>query len=471
MYIKKLKISNFRCFKQYDINFAPEVTVLFGKNGSGKTTLIHALHKALGFIMYSENIYETVKGNDKRKRVRKVVDVKTITNNNPYLHPKGYAKDDFNNHSDKFIEIEAWADFDDTLHDVHWKMSALANKCKLRPAEFKYAFRDFYNWHTTTNKLPLLVYISDSFPHREDNKKCVIVSKIRELRNFGYFDWDEEEGCTNEWVFRLETNLKQQVQILAKGIVSNHHGMPVKAEIKKEDEQDFELLFKEYKAIENCFKTFTDAALFTGNGNIQVSALALGKENGNTGKLCVQTTDNREIPFLKLPAGYKRLFNIVLDIAYRSYILSERSTTNTPGIAIVDEIDLHLHPELEKVVLPQLRHTFPNIQLIVSTHSPLVLSGVCTSNGSNKILKMEPDNSMPIEIFDIYGLDLNSGMQLVMDVNPNDDELNRLISRCAYMIDNGLTEQANNLKKSIVNKGLLSDEAVKERINKSRGIH
>lgn len=56
MYLKKLQITNFRYFKKYEVEFAPHVTVLFGKNGSGKTTLIHALHKALSFMMYSEKI-------------------------------------------------------------------------------------------------------------------------------------------------------------------------------------------------------------------------------------------------------------------------------------------------------------------------------------------------------------------------------------------------------------------------------
>ena len=58
MYLKKLHISNFRCFRDYTIEFAPGVTVLFGKNGSGKSTLIHAIHTALSFLMYSEEIKE-----------------------------------------------------------------------------------------------------------------------------------------------------------------------------------------------------------------------------------------------------------------------------------------------------------------------------------------------------------------------------------------------------------------------------
>lgn len=452
MYLRKLHITNFRCFKQYDIQFAPGVTVLFGKNGAGKTTLIHALHKALSFIMYSENIYETVKGKGKKKSQKKVADVKTITNNNPYLHPMGFSKDDFNNHEDKFIEVEAMADFATDLQNVEWKMSVLANNCKLRPSEFKSAFKDFYQWHLATGKMPLLAYISDSFPHREDNKKSQIVAKIRALRNFGYFDWDAEEGCTNEWIERLEDNLSQQVQLLAKGIVNNHLGVPVKAELQKEDEAEFEKYYKESKAIEDCFKTFTAALVFTDNHNIQVSSLALGKVNGNTGKLCIHTTDGREFPFRKLPAGYKRLFNIVLDLAYRSFILSDCTTTDISGVVIIDEIDLHLHPELEKVVLPQLRHTFPSLQFIVSTHSPLVLVGVDTTDKTNSILRMTSTDNSPEPVSDIYGLDYNSGLQDIMGVEASDAELDSLISSAIYLKENGAVEQYNNLYQLLLQK-------------------
>jgi len=44
------------------------------------------------------------------------------------------------------------------------------------------------------------------------------------------------------------------------------------------------------------------------------------------------------------------------------------------GIVLIDEIDLHLHPQREAEILPKFHATFPNCQFIVSTHSPLVLS-------------------------------------------------------------------------------------------------
>jgi len=47
-----------------------------------------------------------------------------------------------------------------------------------------------------------------------------------------------------------------------------------------------------------------------------------------------------------------------------------------PGILLIDEIELHLHPRWQQQVIPALRAAFPNTQLIVSTHSPAVLTTV-----------------------------------------------------------------------------------------------
>lgn len=87
MFLKELHISNFRCFHDYTISFAPGVTVLFGKNGSGKSTLIHAIHKALSFLMYSEEVKEKTQKGKKAK----VIDVKTFRQNNPYPTVEGFS--------------------------------------------------------------------------------------------------------------------------------------------------------------------------------------------------------------------------------------------------------------------------------------------------------------------------------------------------------------------------------------------
>src|SRR5262249_8881777 len=44
------------------------------------------------------------------------------------------------------------------------------------------------------------------------------------------------------------------------------------------------------------------------------------------------------------------------------------------GIVLIDEIDLHLHPKLQRILVPRLRKALPKVQWIVTTHSPLILS-------------------------------------------------------------------------------------------------
>lgn len=450
MYLKKLHISNFRCFRDYAIEFAPGVTVLFGKNGSGKSTLIHAIHKALSMLMYTKNEYEnvTVKG----KRKKKLVGYKTITRNNPYLHTKGFANDDFNNLEDSFIEIASTVDFGPDLMDVNWKMSAKASNSKLRPTEFEDAYLAFYSWQENGGQLPLLAYISDGFPHKEDNKKSQVKAKIRALRNFAYFDWDEEEGCTNEWILRLENNLFKQAALLAKGLVKNEQGLIARAQLQEEDEPEFQELSHEQQCISECFKAFTSNSVFDSENAIKFNMFTLGRTKQNEGKLCIQTPNGAEYDFRKLPAGYKRLFNIVLDLAYRSYILSERSTANNHGLVIIDEIDLHLHPALEQVVLQCFQETFPNIQFIVSTHSPLVLTGVETEGKPNVILHMALGNTKPEVTHDIYGIDYNTGIEDVMGVGSKNVELDYMVNLCAYMQKRGKQAQAENIMKRILDK-------------------
>lgn len=473
MYLKKLNIKNFRCFKNYEVEFAPRVTVLFGKNGAGKSTLIHAIHKAMSFIMYSYNVTENVKIKGKSKK--KVVDVKTITNNNPYLHPKSFAKDDFNNSEDKFIEVAANADFGEILNDVDWKISVIAKNCRLRPSEFEDAFLSFYEWHRETNELPLLAYFSDSFPHREDKKKKTIKAKIASLRNFGYFDWDEEEGCTKEWIERFERIMRNRDRLERRFRMMNDavHDFGGANENEKEimplDRLMLELYQNEISAIESCIVCFSK---HLGIKDSIYSILSLGLHPDDD-KLCIITNNesNRFISFRKLPAGYKRLLNIVLDLAYRSYILSERKSCDIKGLAIIDEIDLHLHPELEQIVLEGFMKTFPSLQFIVSTHSPLVLTGLETEGKPNKILRMEPNTNAPVLWPDVYGIDYNSGLEDIMGVESKNANLDHLLSLCAYMRKRGKTTQADNIKQRIIDQfAKNSDELEKLIEKKEKGL-
>lgn len=82
---------------------------------------------------------------------------------------------------------------------------------------------------------------------------------------------------------------------------------------------------------------------------------------------------NREpFDFNTLSSGYAAVFDIINDLIMRV----EKKGDNTEGIVLIDEIETHLHLELQKEILPFLTKLYPNIQFIVSTHSPFILSSV-----------------------------------------------------------------------------------------------
>ena len=459
MYLKKLNIRNFRCFANYEIEFAPRVTVLFGKNGSGKSTLIHALHKALSFMMHSEKIKEK----DPKTKKWKVVGEQSLRGGNPYVGVEGYSKVGDENYkrtkrADYLIEISAKADLDE-MTPIEWAMSVYYIDNRLRTSEYKDAFSRLYNWHKYTGLRPLLAYYSDGYPHysnikkskKENFKETFLVNSFDE--SFGYTDWNTEMGCTNTWLNRLETKL---------GTIKN--SVLQLAETNNENVQN--VLWDEYKTAEKEVNYVIDILKQFSKDDPKY-AIDIIRNSSFDSCLEIITIDGKIHSFRKLPAGYKRMFYIALDIAYRCFFLTNGERTNVGGIVIIDEIDLHLHPELEKVILRRFTETFPNLQFIISTHSPLVLTGLETVDKKNRILRMETDQSSPEVMFDIYGLDLNSGMQEVMGINPNDDELNRWISRCAYMRSKGYQEQADNLMQFIVSKNLLSSKEIENRIDKA----
>ena len=428
MYLKKLHISNFRCFRDYTIEFAPGVTVLFGKNGSGKSTLIHAIHKALSFAFKNDKVEEGEL---------------TLSSGFPSLRPNQYRKkedivrDEKSGLSLPYICIHAEADFLETTLD--WDMYALTSTFALQPSKYKTAYKLLMSRIKETGTFPVFAYFSDSFPHI--STKASTLSKTQlSLRNLGYLGWDDETAYSDLWITRLtkiwtiwnraKMNVMQEESALAKceklkasgGINDNEYREDVDLHRARLENalKDFNKYNPEISSIRECLVNFSKKLPGIDVQNVFVSVY---EEDG----LCLETKDGQNPPFEKLPAGYKRIFYMALDIAYRSYILN--GTTDSEGIVVIDEIDLHLHPALEQVILQCFQETFPNIQFIVSTHSPLVLTDIDTVTGRNKVIRMTPACDAPEEWRNIHGIDYNQMLEENMDVSKRKPEIQELFDK------------------------------------------
>ena len=91
-------------------------------------------------------------------------------------------------------------------------------------------------------------------------------------------------------------------------------------------------------------------------------------------KIC---TEGKKFKFTELADGFAAVLDIVADLILKM----QKGDTLTrvyekEGIVLIDEIETHLHLSMQKIIMPLLTNTFPNIQFIITTHSPFVLSSM-----------------------------------------------------------------------------------------------
>ena len=88
-------------------------------------------------------------------------------------------------------------------------------------------------------------------------------------------------------------------------------------------------------------------------------------------------TDEQTFGFNEMSDGFKAAINIVADLILKMQSDGKLSDAyQKEGIVLIDEIETHLHLGLQKIIMPLLTKIFPNIQFIVTTHSPFVLSSM-----------------------------------------------------------------------------------------------
>ena len=127
--------------------------------------------------------------------------------------------------------------------------------------------------------------------------------------------------------------------------------------------------------------------------------------------------DFGSMPVSQLSDGIRTTVGLVAEIAYRAVQLNphlgENAALETDGIVLIDEVDMHLHPQWQQTILPDMLCAFPKVQFIVTTHSPQVLSTVKREN-----IRMINLESGTIPLGMSYGEPSGTVLQSVMLVDP-----------------------------------------------------
>ena len=144
--------------------------------------------------------------------------------------------------------------------------------------------------------------------------------------------------------------------------------------------------------------------------------------------------------------GYKNTLSMIGDIAYRMAVLNptlgEQVLERTPGVVLIDEIDLHLHPQWQQTILSDLHAIFPMIQFIVSSHAPAVIHSVQIEQ-----IRILDNGRIYLPSAQTYGRDANSILREVMKVSERPEDIKqRLDLFYAYMDENNYKEADRILK-------------------------
>ena len=150
-----------------------------------------------------------------------------------------------------------------------------------------------------------------------------------------------------------------------------------------------------------------------------------------------------DLPLHQLSDGIRTILTMVADIAYRTAVLNPQMLNDcvqqTPGVVLIDEIDMHLHPAWQKNIVSDLMRTFPNLQFILTTHAPSVLTNI--DSQSIRILR---EDRADIPNVKSYGRNVNDIIYEVMGTEVRPTEVIKLIEGFNDDIDAGKLDEAKN---------------------------
>lgn len=324
-----ITVKNWQQFKEVDITFHPNLTILTGANGAGKTTLFNILAKH--FDWYFNNL--AIKNQQRSVTRNAKIKVKRY---------EGVGEEEFEEIGTVSYENSTVAKIVTTTQipineygeesDSPAYTVELLNKCKVHGL-FIPSHRPVYTYQAL-----------ESIPVRpnEMSKKKALEQLITELRNkvlnVNNQAYGQQPKTTN---YRIKETL------------TAWNAFGYKNE-KSKGRKDFIENFERFESILK--KLLPETLKFKG----------LRAEDGEI----ILDCDTKPFYIDSASGG----ITSIIDIAWQIFMYHEDK--NKRFIVIIDEIENHLHPALQRLILPKLVKAFPNVKFIVSTHSPLMVNSV-----------------------------------------------------------------------------------------------
>ena len=353
--IRTLRLRDYRCFEAIDIDFHEQLTVLIAANGAGKTSVLDAI--AVAFGPYIGAFDEAVGRHFGSTDIR-LVRARETSSNEMESAARG-------------VRLEATGFIPGSLDETFMESESTWKRSLASPTKAKTTIKDakeLIKYGKSQQEavrtpggetvLPLLAYYGTGRLWQQ--KKLMEVKLPRTSRTVGYADCLDPASSYKSfvaWLRYWSTNaLKEQLEANK----ANREYQPTE--------------FDHY--IQSVSQAVNTCLAPSGWKDI---AYSLSLET-----LVGHHDQHGELPVELLSDGIRNMIGMVADIAFRATKLNPQfgssASKESPGVVLIDEVDMHLHPEWQQVVLQCLMAAFPKLQFIVTTHSPQVLSTVKREN-------------------------------------------------------------------------------------------
>lgn len=357
MRLDRLDLQNYRCFANLSVDLHPEVTVLVAPNGSGKTTLLDAARVAL---------WPFVKGFDLGSQTGKaasiqVPDVRLANMSDGNMEPQLPSQ---------IRAAGRWTPEEPAMPWVQARTSLKASTRTVGDTQAKRLTGLAEDLQAQVRKggapvtLPLISYLGTSrlwFEGRfTSNAEETTLDNKDYSRTSGYLNclsYSSSFKAFTAWYGWVSRSLlESRIEALERKLPLDEAG------------QRFE---NTVAVVRSAIDALVKEA--TGWHSLEYS-------QRHHQQLVMQHEQHGVMPVEMLSDGLRNAIAMVADLAYRAYKLNPHlgaeAALRTHGVALIDEVDMFLHPSWQQTILASLRKAFPKLQFIVTTHSPQVLTTV-----------------------------------------------------------------------------------------------
>ncbi|MCD8131463.1 MAG: AAA family ATPase [Lachnospiraceae bacterium] len=406
MKLNNIKIKNYRCFKEANIDFEEDITLIVGKNGAGKTAVLDAMAvSASTFLLGIDGgVSRSVLKDDARYEFHDLDGTIDAQHQFP-------------------VSIESIGDCCGR-QNVKWvrSLNSANSKTTIKDAgELTDISKNVQNQIMTGDKdllLPLISYYGTGRLYAQKKEKRNLKSLTEFKRQVGYVDCmaaESNEKLMLNW-FQKQTMKSLQEQQKT-GVLEK----PL-------------LLQTVENAVCRCYERISGASNTSLVFDLDTHRLVL--------EFMSSEDSVQKFAMDEMSDGYKNTLSMISDIAYRMAVLNpmlgNRILEETPGIVLIDEVDLHLHPQWQQSILSDLHAVFPKVQFIVTSHAPAVINSV-----SRKQIRILDRGEIYIPAAETYGRDANSILREVMKVSERPVEVKQRIDYFYACMDEKDYEKAD----------------------------